>query len=110
MKTWRERKIGNGIKNPKSKRMIGLNNNESLDKKIKTQKEKQRKLFKVIRDEMKKVEQFRISIEGLQNLSDSSVKSIQIKREKALSKIKITINELLENSTMLKKAEDQYRK
>lgn len=90
--------------------MIGLNNNESLDKKIKTQKEKQRKLFKVIRDEMKKVEQFRISIEGLQNLSDSSVKSIQIKREKALSKIKITINELLENSTMLKKAEDQYRK
>lgn len=110
MKAWSERKVGNGIKNPNSKNMVGLNNIEDFAKKIKKQKENQRKLFKTIKDEMKKVDQFRISIDGLQNLSDSSTSSIQIKREKALNKTKIAINELLENAKMLKKLENQYRK
>ncbi|QLH07371.1 hypothetical protein C5F50_10040 [Nitrosopumilus ureiphilus] len=33
MKTWRETKIGEGIKRPKSKEMLGLNNKENLSKK-----------------------------------------------------------------------------
>lgn len=110
MKTQKERKIRNSASNTKSKHMKELNNKEDSSKKIKEIKEKQRKLFKIIRDEMRKAEQFRISIDGLQNLSDASVKSIQIRREKTLSRTKITINELLENSKMLKNAEKQYRK
>lgn len=82
---------------------------ESASKKIKQQKEKQRKLFKIIKEEMKKSDQFRISLEGLQNLSDSSISSIQKKREKALNKTKDAINELLDNTRLLKKTENQFR-
>ena len=110
MKTWRETKIGNGVKRPKSKQMHGLNNKENLGKKIKQQKEKQRKLFKIIREEMKKADQFRMSLEGLQDLSNSSVNSIQTKRERTIDKAKIAMSDLLENTRMLKQTENQYRK
>jgi len=40
----------------KSEKMLGLNNKDSVDKKIREHKEKQRKLFKIIKDEMRKAE------------------------------------------------------
>jgi late competence protein required for DNA uptake (superfamily II DNA/RNA helicase) len=110
MKTWKEVKIGKGVNRPKSNNMAGMNNKESISKKIKQQKEKQQKLLKIIKDEIRKAEQFRISLDGLQKLSPSSINTIQTKREKSFNKIKDALNDLILNTKIMKNTEKQFQK
>ena len=107
MKTWREEKIGKGIKRPNSKQMIGLDQKKILTNKIKKEKEKQRKLLKEIRDEIKKIEQLGISLDGLEKISNSSIRSIQARREKSIITTNKSIKELTLLTNSLKKLEIQ---
>ncbi|MDH3311630.1 MAG: hypothetical protein OEM28_00595 [Nitrosopumilus sp.] len=49
-------------------------------------------------------------MKGLQKLSSSSVNSLQIKREKAFSKAKDALNDLITNTKIMKNTEKQYQK
>lgn len=77
---------------------------------IKKHKENQRKTQKIIYGELKKIETLRISIEGIQTLSDYSIKSIQDRREKAVNSINKATNDLSISTKALKKIENQIRK
>lgn len=110
MKTWREVNIGKGVNRPKSKNMLGVNSKENLSKKIKKQKEKQQKLLKTIKDEIRKADQFRISLDGLQKLSSSSIRTIQTKRENSFNKTKEVLSELIANTKIMKNTENQIQK
>lgn len=77
---------------------------------IKEHKENQRKSQKIIHGELKKIETLRISIEGIQTLSDSSIKSIQDRREKAVKSINKATLDLSISTKTIKKIENQFRK
>ena len=108
MKTWRETKIGKDINRPNSKNMTGIKNKEALKREIKLQKEKQRKQIRIIKDEIKKIEQLRLSLEGLEKISESSIKAIQQRREKSIQKIKTASNTIASISTGLKRIEIKF--
>lgn len=77
---------------------------------IKKQKENQRKTQKIIHGELTKIETLRISIEGIQTLSDSSIKSIQERREKAVKAINKATDELSILAKTMKNIENRIRK
>ena len=81
---------------------------QTLIKEIKKYKEEQRKLLRIIKEELKKADQFRVSIEGLEKLSKSSIKSIQTKREKSVFKAKRAFDNFSSNTIKLKKAEEKF--
>lgn len=110
MKKWRETKFKKTVKIPKAKKMSGIYNKQDILKEIKIQKEKQRKKLRIIHDELKKAEQFRISLEGLQKLSHSSIKSLQERREKSIFKANKALSELTTITRKLEKTENQFRK
>ena len=84
-------------------------NKEDLINEIKKLKEKQRRSLRGINEELKKSDQFRISIEGLEKLSNSSINSIQNKRAKSILKAKKIFDEFVLNTRKLKKAEDRLK-
>ena len=81
-----------------------------ISKKIKNSKEKYRKQLRIIKDEIKKAEQQRISLEGLENISASSISSIHIRRERSLLKARHAITASLNLQKEINKLELQYSK
>ena len=96
----------NGTKNQISSSKSG--SKKILSKKIKALKEKYRKQLQTIKDEIKKAEQQRISFEGLDNISASSIRSIQMRRERSLLKARQAITTSLNLQKEIKKLELQY--
>lgn len=88
-------------------------NNSSVSKvllnELKKLKSEQRQAIREIKEEIKKSDQFRISIDGLEKLSNNSISSIQNKREKSILNAKKTFNELIINTRKIKKIEDKIR-
>lgn len=84
-------------------------NKETLLNELKKLKAEHRRALHVIKEEIRKSDQFRISKEGLENLSKNSINSIQNKREKSILKAKKTFNELIIDTKRLKKIEDRIK-
>lgn len=109
MSTWKEQgEKGNKKKKPKETPEI--NSSKTLRQEIRKQKEKQRQLLKSIRDEVRKIEQLKISIEGIEKLSKQSIDSIQNRREKSIIKAKKSIAELTNLVKELSESEKNYQK
>ncbi|QDI89225.1 hypothetical protein Nisw_06655 [Candidatus Nitrosopumilus sp. SW] len=86
------------------------NSKKDITKKIKNLKEKYRKQLQIVKDEIKKAEQQRISFEGLDTISPSSITSIQMRRERSILKAKQAITISLNLQKEIKKLELQYSK
>lgn len=109
MSNWRETKIGTGVKRPKSRQMRGSDRKKGLKEKIKKQKEKQRILLKSTSEYVKKVSQSMISIDGLETLSDSSIRSLQKRRDASIVNMSKSVQDLVRLTKSLKNTESQLR-
>lgn len=109
MGNWRETKIGTGVKRPKSPEMKGFNRKKDLKEKLKKQKSKQRFLLKSLTEDIKKISQSGISLDGLETLSSSSISSLQKRRAKSVESLNKSVRELVTVLKSLKTLENQLR-
>lgn len=81
-----------------------------IGKKITKQKDKQQKTIRSIKDELKKLNQLYISLDGLQNLSDSSIKNIHSRREQSVLNLIRLSRDLNVVTREIKNLQKQYRR
>lgn len=109
-KKWSTRKIGKGVKIPKSKNMLGIKTNStSLETQIKKLRLNQRKKIIEIKTTLKEIEQHVIAISNLTSLEKSSIKRIQSRRDASILSIIRSVSDLAVLNRKIKKLERSFK-
>lgn len=94
-KKFRKTTFGKGMKRTQSKNMTGIKLQPSeIKKEILGKRSKQSKLISQIKDDIKKMRENNISISGLEQISASSIKKMQEKRQNSILHLTSTVSEL----------------
>ena len=111
-KTFRIRKIGKGVKTPKSKNMLGISSTvkKRLKENILKIKSKRRKIISETKKSIKKIEDLPVSIIGIEELSEKSIKEIQKNRIAESIKVLRLVGKLNITTRQLAELENKYKK
>ena len=112
-KKFRAVKIGKGVKRPKTRSMQGMINTKTLSKiknEILDERASQKQDIAKLNKMTARLKTLRISLPGLQELSDSSIKKIHKERLEIGQEIKELSNNLAVSTKRLSQLEIRYKK
>ncbi|MDX1596000.1 MAG: hypothetical protein R3327_03580 [Nitrosopumilaceae archaeon] len=109
-KKFRAVNIGKGVKRPKAKSMRGIAITSKIKDDILDERTSQKQDIAKLSKKLSKLKSLRISLPGLQELSDSSIKKIQQERLELSREIKELSNNISESTRRLAQLETKYKK
>ena len=110
MRSFRAEKIGNGIKRPKSKNMVGLKSKTiQLKNQLSTLHSNQKHSLRELKLDIKKIENSIISLRGLDNLSTLEIEKIQDRRKSIAFHMVELVSNLVASSRKISDLENRYQ-